>query len=280
MSGAAGIVKKIIEAEAYISKLKKDPNAQAAARFIQKATRKKFKSKFKSISKRYQVGEAPGTDLTKKTQYKTDGAIQHATNTFYAEEAVQIARQQNFVYSLGYRMRDVVYLSGIKVCVNVVNNHPTSNWLYFNLALVSAKNRGSVDSSDWFRGYQGDARSVDFTSGTLTSLDRHCLPINTDEWVVHTHERRLITFGGTEDESQGKKVAKVWQYEKYIPINRQIRFEGDGVAPETKFALVHYAGEMGNTKAAAAVPVANAYSVEMKIINVFREPIPMYKNLK
>jgi len=165
------------------------------------------------------VGEDPNTSQTKQNQYRTDGLIAHSSNQLNAIELLQVPRISG-TFTLNSRLRDIVYLSGFKVCITVENTD-AADWLYFNLALVSAKNRGSVgDKVDFFRNYAGESRQINFDDATLNANDRHCLPINTDEYTVHFHERRLISNNASTSETRGSKVARVWTYETYVPIKR------------------------------------------------------------
>lgn len=221
-----------------------------------------------------QVGEKPGTSLTKQNQYRSDGATAHNGNVLNSIELLQIDRM-NSTFSLNHRLRDCIYLSGFKVCFSVTNLD-AATFLYFNVALISAKNRGSIgDGVDFFRSYQGASRSNDFSDATLNAMDRHCLPINTDEHVVHFHERRTIVPSSDSCDNNPLKVAKTFKYETWVPIKRQIRFEGDAPLPETKFQLVHWAGAQGAPIAASQAPITNAYNMDVKVIAFFKEPLPV-----
>jgi len=67
----------------------------------------------------------------------------------------------------------------------------------------------------------------------------------------------------------------VWNYETYIPINRQIRFEGSEASPETKFQICHWVGKVGETIIGSNVARAGAYRMDMKVVTFFKEPLPV-----
>lgn len=259
-----------------------DPRSKAIARRAVTTLQRKFrKSKFsKRLSKRakdlMQVGEEPGTSTSLNVQNRSDGETLRNSHHQYSVNMLQIARLDSS-FNIASRLRDVVFVSGFKVCVCVENlSTTTGDDLYFNIAAVSNKGNESASLiNDWFRSYDGTARSIDFNNATLTALDRHCQPINSDQYVVHFHKRVII--------KQSQSATVVGEYPKkyflelWIPIKRQIRFDGGGASTsETKFNLVYWAGRMGDTIAESQIEVTNAYSIEYKIIACFKDGVPKY----
>lgn len=253
---------------------------RAARPYISKfrAARKKRQS-YKAKA-RSQTGEKPGTDLSKATQFRTDGATSYASHTLNAQNALEIYRRSGS-FSLGERLRDIIYLSGIKLCMSITNTSGVGGQfdnLYVNVALISGKNRGQLDGTDFFRNYNGNSRGIDFTNASLTGYDRHCLPLNGDEIVVHFHQRKLLMGSYQTSVPSSKDIAgKFWNIEQYIPIKRQIRFEGDGATSETPFKLVWWCGKQGDGITASQTPVAGSMSVETRMVYYFKEPTPVYK---
>lgn len=261
-----------------------DPRTKAAARKAVTALQRKFrKSKFsKRLSKRakdlMQVGEEPGTSTSLNVQNRSDGETLRNTHTQYGVNMLQIARLDT-TFNIASRLRDVVFVSGFKVCLCVENLSATSGEdLYFNVAAVSNKGNEPANLvNDWFRSYDGTARSIDFTAATLTALDRHCQPINSDQYVVHFHKRVMIKQATSATATHHNEYAKKFFLEVWIPIKRQIRFDGGGASTsETKFNLVYWAGRMGDTITESQIPVTNAYSIEHKIIACFKDAVPKY----
>lgn len=221
---------------------------------------------------RRQTGEDIVGDTAKATRIRSDGAQLYATNVPYFNDPIQIDRRTTTSYLLNQRERDLIYLSGIKICLTVWNNLAATagNELYFNVALLSAKNQRTIGATDFFRCYTGAKRGMDFTDAALTPHERYCLPINADEHVVHWHHRKILVPGIANQDS-GTKEVRPYEITKYVPIKRQIRFEsGTSGGAITLFRVVWWVGRVGATAALASE--ANALSVDHKFVTHFREP--------
>lgn len=256
----------------------KSGKVQRGAKTLSKLIKKGKDARFRKAQQmRQHVGETPGSDPAKNVQYRTDGWIGQNGNVLNGTELLQLPRIDN-TFKLNQRLRDIVYLQGFKICVTVENIDSAITPIYFNLALVSGKHKNTIGTGlDLFRSYSGDKRAQDFTDGTLNAFDRHCLPLNSDGYVVHFHERKLIRKGGNTAESKDR-IAELWTYETYVPINRQIRFENEQASSETKFWLHHWSGTTGSTIAASnSGPIANQYRTEIKVVTFFKEPIPQVR---
>lgn len=222
------------------------------------------------------VGEEPGTDLGKVTQFKTDGYTSRNSNILVGHNALLIPRSDGTM-QLNSRLRDVIFLSGIKVCMTIRNTMANvQDALYCNVALVSAKNRGGLGGGDdFFRNYDGTNRQIDFADTSLNALDRHCYPINADEHTIHWHKRFILKNDDTANTTGYKEFAKTYTLEKYAKINRQIRFEDSGANPETTFMLLYWVGRVGDNTTNSNIPVTNAYQADVKMLTVFKEPTPV-----
>lgn len=255
-----------------------DPRARAAARTIARFGRRVAQSSLAKKAQAYknkarrQTGEDIVGDTAKSTRVRSDGAQLYATNVPYFNDPIQIDRRTTTSYLLNQRERDLIYLSGIKICLTVWNNLAATagNELYFNVALVSAKNQRTVGATDFFRCYTGAKRGMDFTDAALTPHERYCLPINADEHVVHWHHRKILVPGIANQDGPSKEV-RPYEITKYVPIKRQIRFEsGVSGGAITLFRVVWWVGRVGATAALASE--ANALSVDHKFVTHFREP--------
>lgn len=251
--------------------------AKAAAKIIKTLARNRTKrasyvAKKRGMSK---VGERPGSSLSKYVQYRTDGYELKTQNTLNGNNLLSIPRIDG-AFSLAQRLRDIVYLTGFKVCVTVQN--VTDQPIYFNLALLSAKTRSDLTSAgdDFFRSYSGTSRAQDFSDTTLTALDRHCLPINEDEHHIHFHDRIIITQNKN-DSVGGKIKPQTTTIERWVPIRRQIRFESSVATPETKFTLFNWGGKVGLDIVSSNVTTGSIYKMETRVVSVFKEPMPVVK---
>lgn len=223
-----------------------------------------------------QTGEPSNTSNAKGTRVRSNGELQFLTNTLNGFNCLQIDRRNTTSYLLNQRERDVIYLSGFKLCIGFRNNlnDAASFPLYFNIALVSTKNKTGVSDIDFFRQYSGTGRSKNFDDPALTALDRHCMPINSDNYLVHWHYRTYCTPFQNVPADQNQKP-DAWEMHKWIPIKRQIRFDSaDGTSAETQFYIVHWAGRPGDSEVAslAVNAIADAYRMEYSCHIVFREP--------
>lgn len=253
-----------------------DPRARAAARTIARFGRRVAQSSLAKKAQRYknkarsQTGEDIVGDVAKATRIRSDGSQLYATNVPYFNDPIQIDRRTTTSYLLNQRERDLIYLSGIKICLTVWNNlsNVAGNELYFNVALVSAKNQRTIGATDFFRCYTGAKRGMDFTDSTLTPHERHCLPINADEHVVHWHQRMVLGTGSAASQPIAPRPLEIT---KYVPIKRQIRFEsGTSGGAITLFRVVWWVGRVGATAALASE--ANAVAIDHKFVTHFREP--------
>ena len=105
-----------------------DPRTRAAARTLVRFGRRVAQSSLAKKAQRYknkarsQTGEDIGGDTAKATRIRSDGAQLYATNIAYFNDPIQIDRRSTASYLLNQRERDIVYLSGIKICLTVHNN--------------------------------------------------------------------------------------------------------------------------------------------------------------
>lgn len=254
--------------------------AKKAARLIQKMYRgRAARANYVRKKRMAQVGEDPGTSINQKTQHRSDGEVALNTNTLNAYNILDIVKRGDASqFGINTRMRDMIHLTGFKICVSITNNH--TGPLYLNVAVLSAKNRSDIgDGVDFFRDFSSAGRQTNFGDTALTALDRHCNPINVDEHTVLYHRRALIMQQSQHSVAPGA-IPKHSAWEFWIPVKRQIRFEGDaGSSSETRFVLAVWAGDKGATVAASdpATPIANAFSFQYKAVAYWKEPSPIYK---
>jgi len=245
-----------------------------AARAIQGAWNRSARKKAYMAKKRSYVGEEPGSDPAKTVQYRTDGYIGQNGNVLNGTELLQLPRIDN-QFKLNQRLRDIVYLQGFKVCLTIDNITEPAAPIYFNVCLVSAKHKNTIGNGlDLFRSFASNKRAQDFTDGTLNTMDRHCLPLNSDGYVIHFHKRMVIKEFNGSSVTERNEAAKVWKYETYVPIKRQIRFENEQASSETKFWLHHWSNTARATIAASNTPITNQYRADVKVVTYFKEPIP------
>lgn len=234
------------------------------------------KARLRHVSTRRQVGAPVNSNSTKKRLLEGSDTI--STKTLNnGLRLLSIPKTTTFNEAeLNTRQRNAVDFRGLKICFSIVQNTLgaalDAQKFFFNWAVVTPKQQSetvaSLPSVEWFRGQTG-ARATDFTAANLTGLDCHCLPINTDKYIVHRHKRiRMGPFESTEGKSQR-------YFETYIPVKRQIRYNinGAGVAldyPEAKdMWMVYWCSYQDEATGAAT---ASAMDVRFRIVQYFKEP--------
>lgn len=193
---------------------------------------------FKSAVRR-NVGERVGSSNSKGVRTQSIGAPTNMVERqLYSELIVMPQRNITSGEARNERERDVINIRGIKICQDfeTIATGAGDNHMYLNVALISNKHNpqsASINNNRFFRG-RDDARGQDFDS-LSSGIDYHCRPINTDEWNIFFHTRRVLSNPRL-NITDGKTFARVM---KYVKINRQIRFDQDG-EPSTRFFLVYW----------------------------------------
>lgn len=179
-----------------------------------KVTKKNLKYMQMDEGEAARFGEQPGAGVAKHT----DGSVHEDFTTNVLETYVipYPAKGTNN----DQRVRDIIHLKGVKICANFENLSTGTRALFVNFAVVSRKDRvadsGNLDAN-MFRGRDNN-RGEDFTS-VLSTIERHCLPLNTDKYHVWMHDRFKL-FKPTGNHEHSSKMLT-----RYIHIDRQINFD-------------------------------------------------------
>lgn len=223
--------------------------------------------KRKSMFSPKHIGEPVGTSNCKRTVQLNTALTAKDTRTQYIQNVTEI--DHTTTNEIEKRQRQMVNLRGIKICVAVKNDLTVP--LYFNWALLALKcGAGSVpNTGDFFRASQAD-RSKGFSTA-LNALEFHCLPINTDKYIILRHKRfRLAANGGTAyTDGTGKSYMNFDFYQK---IGRQIRYNNlASVDPGAGDVYVVYWAD-GFNGAASDLATPNAFDISQRYITYWREP--------
>lgn len=144
------------------------------------------------------------------------------------------------------RIRKIINLRGFKICAEFSNTQTIP--LYLNVAVLSPKQKSTVDGNDFFRDDgSDDNRAQNFSSITLNSLQFHCLPINTDDYIILKHRRyklNPVPNGTTFAAQNGKNYMNIdW----WIPLKRQLRYDTLSGGPENGTVhLVYWCARFGD----------------------------------
>jgi len=208
-----------------------------------------------------------GSATTKRVVIQQDATGQlRADRTIFTTDLGAIPHNAN--NQINSRQRNLVNLRGTKICMEVANN--VSAPLYFNIAVVVPKLDTTVSATNFFRA-SGSERGSDFDATSLTGLQFHCLPINSDKYRILYHKRyKLIGADNvTRVARQGKDYMTIM---KYIKFKRQLRFDNtstttsEGGSPH----MVYWASQFDS--AATAGSTADVYTVTERFVSYFREP--------
>lgn len=214
--------------------------------------------------KRKQLGFPQGVSNAKRRNNLDDAEPTSLdTRTLYSEKLCQIPRTTT--NDISQRQRDMIKISGIKLCLSFKNSSSTTtNALNINVAVITPRGTLSNPSNtDFFRASNANSRSRDFTS-TLSSVDYQCLPINADDYIVHWHKRFKCK---TANSNEGDGVRQIM---KYIKINRQFRYDSEGADPTTPTPyLVWWACRVHEGETAGVA--INGYTLLKRATMYFRE---------
>lgn len=147
--------------------------------------------------------------------------------TLYLQELTNIPKTTTNLTD--ERQRHVINMRGAKICFEVLSKWSTTNApIYFHVAVVSPKGQQvGVTATNFFRG-NGATRGVDADSN-LSSLQWNCLPINADNYTVLHHDKMML--GSSESSGTGEfkdpMRPNYMRYDKWVKINRQIRYMGN-----------------------------------------------------
>lgn len=222
-----------------------------------------------------QTGESPNTYPCVVFQSSSDGFTGLPDNNLNGSSVVGLDRKSLTNMDLNTRDSDVIYLAGIKIDCTVqlnVTRAIDTNY-YFNIALVSSKSGTSgVTTADFFTSGAGTNRSSNFDNVALSPHERHTLPINSDNYVVHWHQRGMIYSDSLFGDTTIGNMPRTFRLSKYCPINRQIRYDSATGNAETPIWLVHWVGKVGDAAADPVVTTNDVYDFERNVLVYFRNP--------
>lgn len=214
---------------------------------------------------RRQIGERVGIDNAKHT------IISQASGSLSFDRAMTSQELTDISQGTGenFRLRRLINMRGWKICMEFINFGTEA--CYLNVAVLHHKQLETVETSDFF-GNKGYERAIDFGDPSLDALQYHCLPINTDNYVILRHKRYKLVAGtqsgGTNDLTGSNHMNLNW----YVPLKRQLRYDQDGTAVESgQCWLVYWTSLVGTGVNATYTPVQHL-KTSHKIVATWREP--------
>ena len=212
------------------------------------------------------IGEKVGTSSAKVALQASTNLVPKTTRTLFTQNlcTVQQGADRNT------RERQIINCRGFRICMSMVNDAVVP--LYINVAVVHGKvEEVAPGASNWFRASDGSrGRDAD---DTLTSLEWHCLPINTDKFTILKHKRLLLApndpVAGDFNNGSAKNYANLdW----YIRLKRQLRFENSSnTTPIAGNVWLVYWCDLW-TADSASLAVAAQMRVNERHLMYFNEP--------
>lgn len=241
--------------------------ASYAARKIQRTWKKRAQSK---------IGDPIGSGTSKRQINFVDGAtlVSLDNRTAYWHNMADLNTTTSNV--INARQRDMVQLTGFKVCMQIKNNSDTP--LCFNMAVISPRGKqgalgtgaaGNATNIPGFFRSNSTARSVDFNVG-ITSVQFHCLPINSDDWTVLAHKRSLISPTGSTTDFNKQLGPNYSQIKEWFSIKRQIRYDDAGEAEDPVYFIYWY--DEFQALSGAIAGTVTALQVQREFVTYFKEP--------
>jgi len=225
------------------------------------------RTRSRGLRRRLAVGTRIGSSLAKCDQIDLDFA--GGTKTKYQSPLLNIAKGTS-LDDTQTRNRDVVNMRGVKLCINFHNIAATiytKNKLHCHVAVISPKSLDAseiIPDTDFFRSQGEVGRRGQDWAVTLTGTDFRCLPINTDLYNVHMHNRFALAQAVSTNEDTEHL------FEKYLPLSRQIRYENGTDLPEGKnMYLVMWMSFIDEPTTGPVVN--NICNVSARITRFFRE---------
>ena len=236
-------------------------------------TYRRYRRKRQAFSKS-RIGEPVGTSSSKQYHIASD-QIQFATRSLEFLLLTDFPKQTS-AQEVNARERDIVNCRGIRICMLFRNL--VANALFLNVAVVYKKDNGTPDTDNFFRSKTLNTRSQNFDT-TLTGLEFHCLPINTDEYVILRHKRYKLlqksngVNAGNEQDNRGSSMLNLkW----YIKMRRQFRFDDFNPRPiDGAVHLVYWCDTCISGGGSPSSPLA--CELTRSVVTYAREPQAVYR---
>lgn len=219
------------------------------------------------LRNRKRIGEAPGRGNAKRKTVIDENITNKDTRTLYVYSLTDIDQGTN----IDNRERRLANLRGWKICMEIKNKRDLP--LYVNIAVLSPKSgtvTAGVSVEDFFRASSGSDRARDFDVA-LNGLEFHCLPINTDRYVILKHKRTRLVASAAGGDTVALNGYSYMNLDWYIPLKRQIRYDGstgDKIESGECFLVYWFDGFGAN---AATTAVVNSAQVTSRAVAFFRD---------
>lgn len=249
-----------------------------------------------SRKKRRMVGERIGTSNCKREAIMSAGPVSDLRECrMYIHNLLHIGKADINERAQDHRLKSIINVRGFRICMTMANKI-SGRPVQVNMALITPKKNGKLYNQlhanqdgnnhtedtveDFFRNPDGNKRSEDFKP-TLSALQLHCLPINTDHINVLFHKKFTLA---PKDEANGMSAEGSKSYKQlqfYVPMRRQIRFDDEDPSndvadldyahmAQSEVYLVYWFSRLLTT---ASSGYSNVVEVQREFVTYFRESL-------
>lgn len=228
---------------------------------------RRFKNYLRQKRERMKIGHS-NTATSKRNIVQNSSNNSLSSRTLNAYNLTEIPKTST--NEIDKRQRDICYISGFKICGEIKSGGGSPVLVNYAVVYDKRSSDGTLfpTTSDFFRG-SGTERAMDFDT-SLSSVEFHCAPLNTDRFVVLLHKRFTLapnpsttSAGYTSNNRENYRSFDWW-----IPLKKQIRFE-DGRA-QSHVWLLFWCDRHNSPGGTLPNPTTMIWS--HKIITYFREP--------
>jgi len=212
------------------------------------------------------IGERIGTSSSKVSEQKNTSLATKSTRTQYVQNLCTVSSGT----TRSTRERGVINCRGFRICMSAVNDQNVP--MYLNVAVVHGKvDETAVGTPNFFRSPE-TSRAKDFDN-TLSSLEFHCLPINTDKYTILKHKRFILGPETTVAGDFATGVTKNWtNIDWYVKLKRQLRFDDSiNTTPVSGNVWLVYWADLWSANSNTTA-VATALRVNERHLMYFHEP--------
>lgn len=201
-----------------------------------KQRKKTYRDVFKDVGREYNSNPSRRT-------IREQGVVAIANKELFDEPLIRVEKNVAANETINKRNRDTINYKGTKICF--VAKSLLKVPVFLNWAIVTPKAGNQILASDFLR--DGSVERDMAVDNQATFLDLRCAPINTDRYRVHTHQKHLILPDSDKDaavQSEGRDFKII---EKYVPLKRQVFFDGDAATPRTNVYMVYWCDFFNST---------------------------------
>lgn len=188
-------------------------------------------------------------EITKLPQITTTNTIQY--------------RQRGMINCLGFELR---------MCAKNLN---ATGAMTLNVAVIAPRNQNDLLPDGFFRGYGADREQNWAAPNDMGANTLNLTPINTDDmnvlWKGQFELGSAIATSSAATSLNAPELSSYRTFKKYIPINRQLRYENTGAAScEDPIWLCYWMCRPNKSTFNLALPVAG--EVKFETIMYYKEP--------